>query len=502
MLLKLDSKQNRESDEVNKGHKEEQDGKGLEGGEEGEGEGEGGMEEFRMDFDTVQDEASERGSSRCYASACLELNNVMIKGALGVGDGAVGSDNPAAHSLSVAVDASLYVCQSQGRVSKTEEGKGMGKGERDGKGDGRGARGNAGKEGFEFLTSDLCASFPIRINASQGGSDPSAVVSAIAMADFASILSVTPTVQAVQLFSEFECHRQEALSIISGFLSSLKDDVPLLPPFQSAINSTQSSSSPDSNTSPSEKNDLKGTQNATSLIEMPSTGNPLNAFRPKTIDSIQGEECLSTYISSYGSPASNQHMITSRIKKSLVSSHKSLEQLHVSSVLPSHSVIAAIEDSILVCERLQEMTVKLRHAVLVTVGMAPAYCGWVYRSPSYTVNPPRVNGRKRTVQGRESSSSCGWGVRSWAVLIRSTLLFMPQPYAASADFSINLDDITVNDPDDSEATGLPEKVVRSFHIIVVIIYLFFIGQRQEIDSIFILPTPLILVNVLNLLNSI
>ena len=467
MLLKLDNKQNRKSDEVNEGQKEEPD-------EKGEGEGEGGMEEFRMDFDTVQDEAAERGSSRCYASACLELTNVRIKGALGVGDGAAGSDNSAAHSLSVAMDASLYVCQSQGSVSRGE-----GKNERDrrgegkGKGDGNREGGGASKEGFEFLTSDLCASFPIRINVSQGGSDPSAVVSAIAMADFASILSVTPTVQAVQLFSEFECHRQEALSVISGFLSSLEDDVPLLPPFQTTTNSTRPSSSPNFNTSLSEKNDLKGPQNATALIEMPSTGNPLNAYRPKTVDSIQGEECLSTYISSYGSPASNQRMITSRVKTSLLSSHKSLEQLHVSSVLPSHSVIAAIEDSILVCERLQEMTVKLRHAVLVTVGMAPAYSGWVYRSPSYTVNPPRVNGRKRTAQGRESSSSCGWGVRSWAVLIRNTLLFMPQPYAASADFSINLDDITVNDPDDSETTGLPEKVVRSFHIVVFIYFLIF-----------------------------
>lgn len=475
MLLKLDNKQNSTSDEVDEGHKEEADEKGVEGGVEGEGEG--GMEEFRMDFDTVQDEAAEGGSSRCYASACLELNNVMIKGALGVGDSAAGSDNSAAHSLSVAVDASLYVCQSQGRISRTEEGKVEGGGKREGKGDGKGEEGGAGKEGFEFLTSDLCASFPIRINVSQGGSDPSAVVSAIAMADFASILSVTPTVQAIQLFSEFECHRQEALNVISGFLSSLEDDVPLLPPFQTAIYSTQPASSPDFNTVLSEKNDLKGTQSATSLTQMPSTGNPMNSYRPKTMDSMKEEECLSTYISTYGSPASNQHMITSRIKNSLLFSHKSLEQLHVSSVLPSHSVIAAIEDSILVCERLQEMTVKLRHAVLVTVGMAPAYCGWVYRSPSYTVNPPRVNGRKRTVQGRESSSSCGWGVRSWAVLIRSTLLFMPQPYAASADFSINLDDITVNDPDDSEATGLPEKVVRSFHTIVFI-YLFIVYRTE------------------------
>jgi hypothetical protein len=461
VLLKLDNKQNSKSDEVNNGHEEVQDEKGVEGVEE-EG-GEGGMEEFRMDLEAVQDEAVERGSSRCYASACLELTNVMIKGALGVGDSAAGSDNSAAHSLSVAVDASLYVCQSQGRASRTEKGKG----EREGKGDGNRQGGGASKEGFEFLTSDLCASFPIRINVSQGGSDPSAVVSAIAMADFASILSVTPTVQAVQLFSEFECHRQEALSVISGFLSSLEDDVPLLPPFQTTIYSTQPASSPDFNTV-SEKNDLNGTQNATSLTQMPSTGNPLNSYRPKAIDSMKEEEYLSSYISSYGSPASNQHMITSRMKNSLLSSQKSLEQLHVSSVLPSNSVILAIEDSILVCERLQEMTVKLRHAVLVTVGMAPAYCGWVYRSPTYTVNPPRVNGRKRTVQGRESSSSCGWGVRSWAVLIRSTLLFMPQPYVASADFSINLDDITVNDPDDSEATGLPEKVVRTFHTIIFI----------------------------------
>lgn len=435
-----------------------------------------------MDLDTVEDEVTEGGSSRCYASACLELTNVMIKGAMGVGDGAAGSDNSAAHSLSVAVDASLYVCQSQGRIRRTGEGdgdrrgkredKGKGEGKGEGKREGKGEGGGAGKEGFQFLTSDLCASFPIRINVSQGGSDPSAVVSAIAMADSASILSVTPTVQAAQLFSEFECHRQEALSVISGFLSSLKDDVPLLPPFQTTIDSTQPSTSPAFNMSLSEMNDLKSSQNATPLIEIPSTGNPLNSYRPKTADSMQGEECLSTYISSYGSPASNQHMITSRIKRSLLSSHKSLEQLHVSSVLPSHSVITAIEDSILVCERLQAMTIKLRHAVLVTVGMAPAYCGWVYRSPSYAVNPPRVNGRKRTVQGRESSSSCGWGVRSWAVLIRSTLLFMPQPYAASADSSISLDDIVVSDPDDSEATGSPEKVVRQSKAIQFHVFLF------------------------------
>jgi hypothetical protein len=49
VLLKLDNKQNSKSDEVNNGHKEVQDEKGV-GGVEEEG-GEGGMEEFRMDLE-------------------------------------------------------------------------------------------------------------------------------------------------------------------------------------------------------------------------------------------------------------------------------------------------------------------------------------------------------------------------------------------------------------------------------------------------------------------
>lgn len=454
MLLKLENKQNNRYDGPKGDHEEKEDDEDEKT--------EGNIEDDRMDYNGMEEKDKtarrRRSGTRGYASACLELTDVMIKGALGVGGEL---DKTAAHSLSVAVDASLYVFQSHAvsRTSSTDKDIDTGMNEGKGKGEG------VGTEGFEFLTSDLCASFPIRINVSQGGSDPSAVVSSIALTDFASILSVTPTVQAVQLLSEFESHRKEAMSVITGFLASLEDEIPSLPSFQTQTDDIPPSS--DCDTSANEIHHSELVEDATSCTQIPSTANPLNTYRPRTLDSKQEENCLSTFISSYGSPASSQHMITCEIKKNLLSTHQSLEHLHNSSILPSHSVITAIEDAILVCHRLQETTLKLRHAVLVTAGMTPPYCGWVYRSPSYLVNPPRVNGRKRTVQGKESSSSCGWGVRSWAVLTRNTLIFMPQPYAASADFSIDLDDIVVNDPDDSEAPGSLEKVVSSqrFHTI-------------------------------------
>ena len=294
----------------------------------------------------------------------------MIKGALGVVEdhsaSIVEPDKSAAHSLSVVVDASLYVCQShaEGGSSSVETEKDEGQEKNKAK--------STVEEGCRLLASDLCASFPIRINVSQGGSDPSAVVSSIAMADFASTLSVTPTVQAIQLLGEFENHRQVAIAVITGFISSLEDEVPSLPPFQNHTDDIPPSS--DLDTSIPEINDCKGKQDAMSSALISSTADPLDtqSCPPRTLHPRQGEECLSTFISSYGSPASNQHMIISQIKKNLLSSHQSLEHLHVSSVLPSHSVTRAIEDSILVCDRLQETTIKLRHAVLVTAGMSPS----------------------------------------------------------------------------------------------------------------------------------
>ena len=462
VLLKLENKQKNRSDGVKGDHEEKEEIEDDEDGKTKEY-----IEQHRIDYHGMEekDENARRSGTRGHASACLELTDVMIKGALGVGGE---PDETAAHTLSVAVDAALYVCQShaENRTGGTDKDidKGMNKGKGKGKGKGE------GKEGVEFLTSELCASFPIRINVSQGGSDPSAVVSSIALTDFASLLSVTPTAQAVQLLSEFECHRAEAVSIVTGFLASIEDEVPLLPSFQTQTDDIPPSS--DCDASVNEVRHSEGVDDATSCTQILSTANPLNTYRPRTLDSKQKEDCLNTYISSYGSPASSQHMITNEIKKNLLSSHQSLEHLHISSILPSQSVITAVEEAILVCHRLQETIVELRHAVLVTAGMTPSYCGWVYRSPSYLVNPPKVNGRKRTVQGKESSSSCGWGVRSWAVLLRNTLLFMPQPYAAFADFSIDLDDIVVNDPDDSEASGSLEKVVSScFTLFFLLIFI-------------------------------
>ena len=499
VLLKLEKKERNASDEPAGDHEEKEE---IEDHEDDDNEEiTENIEQHKTNYHGMEekDKNARRSGTRGSASACLELTDVMIKGALGVGGE---SDKTAAHTLSVAVDASLYVFQSHavsrsgGTDKEIDKGmnieKGKGKGEGKGEGKGKGEGEGEGKEGYEFLTSDLCASFPIRINVSQGGSDPSIVVSSIALTDFASILSVTPTVQAVQLLSEFECHRTEAMSIVTGFLASLEDEVPLLPSFQTQTDDIPPSS--DYDASVNEVRHSEGAKDFTSCTHIPSTANPLITYRPRTLDSKQEENCLSTYISSYGSPASSQHMITNQLKRDLSSSHQSLEHLHISSILPSHSVITAIEEAILVCHRLQETTVKLRHAVLVTAGMTPSYCGWVYRSPSYLVNPPKVNGRKRTVQGKESSSSCGWGVRSWAVLLRNILLFMPQPYAAFADFSIDLDDIVVTDPDDSEALGSFEKVVSScftpfFLLIFTFSFVFCRGWSTAGFSYFICSIP-------------
>jgi hypothetical protein len=383
-----------------------------------------------------------------YSAMAFELAALRVRGVLGSSqEDPILTAPPAetnvsapGRSLSVSLDVSLYLFLSE-----------------------------TGREVVAPQSAVLCASFPVRINVSKTGSDPTSMTSSISMADFASTLSVAPSSMAMQLLMNCESHRQKALSILSGFLQNVRNAIPSILPFQAdgATASGDSLALPGSEPSASPavvSDDVEVT--AKSLPSSSSTGTLLQDLRP--IDSSTAQEPILEYVTAYGTPAKSQRLITSQISRSLQSVHRNLEQLHLNSILPSQSASKAIEEAILVCGELQETALKLRHAALVTVSMTPSYCGWVYRSSGFLVNPLRVTGRRRSVHGKDSIGGTGWGVKSWMVLVMGNLLFMSQPYAGSVDLSLSLDDIIIADPDESEiatmsmpaAPGPTEKVVR------------------------------------------
>lgn len=387
------------------------------------------------------------GADRSYSAMAFELAALRVRGLLGGAQenpilsaaAAVSSASAPTRSLSVSLDVSLYLFLSEtGGVVAAPQ------------------------------SAVLCAAFPVRVNVSKTGSDPSAMTSSISMADFASTLSMAPTSKAMQLLMACERHRQRALSILSGFLNNIRNTIPSILPFQADGATEPGGYLPVIDPSAEKIAISDGSSKSANSPSSPSsTGNLLEQFRPTDPSTVQNERMLE-YVTAYGTPAKSQRLITSQLSRSLQSAHRNLEQLHLNSVLPSRSASKAIEEALLVCGELQETAVKLRHAALVTVSMTPSYCGWVYRSNGFLANPLRVTGRRRSVHGKESIGGTGWGVRSWMVLVMGNLLFMSQPYAGSVDLSLSLEDIVVADPDESEIAtmsmpagpGPAEKVVR------------------------------------------
>jgi hypothetical protein len=393
-------------------------------------------------------DAGEVVTDRSYSAMAFELGALRVRGLLGSPhENPILAAPPAeitvsvpGRSLSVSLDVSLYLFHSEtGGVVVAPQ------------------------------SAVLCASFPIRVNVSKTGSDPSSITSSISMADFASTLLVAPTSKAIELLMTCESHRQKALNILSGFSQNVRNTIPSILPFQAGVAKVSGYSLPLLGIEPPASLTVisdGGGVVAGSLSSPSPMGNFLEQLRP--IDPGTTQESILEYVTAYGTPAKSQRLITSHINHSLQAAHRNFEQLHLNSVLPSQSASEAIEEAILVCGELQETALKLRHAALVTVSMTPSYCGWVYRSTSFLVNPLRVTGRRRSVHGKESVGGSGWGVRSWMVLVMGNLLFMSQPYAGSVDLSLSLEDILIADPDESEiatmsmpaGSGSAEKVVR------------------------------------------
>lgn len=378
---------------------------------------------------------------RGYAAVAFELAGLCVRGVMGGAEesskNTEANGAPAsARSLSVSLDASLYLFLS-------------------------------GACGLPTLPESavLCASFPVRVNVSKIGSDPTSMTSSISMADFASTLALAPTSKAMGLLMDCEGYRQRALSVLKGFLGNIRNTIPSILPFRPHDVTVRSDSSP---AAASPATTTKITDCDEMKAEAPpfpsATGDLLQQLRP--VDPSAGEtESMQEYVTAYGAPATSQRLITSQISRRLQSAHRSLEQLHLHSALPSHSASRAIEEALLVCVELQDAALRLRNAALVAFNMTPSYCGWVYRSQGFLSNPSRATGRRRSAHAKEGIGGTGGGVRSWMVLVMGNLLFMSQPYAGAVDISLSLDDIVVADPDESEIASMPmptslaEKVV-------------------------------------------
>ena len=385
-----------------------------------------------------------------YAAICLELTDIKIKAILGGASDLIPEESITAHtvtssrSLYVALDTSIYLYQSTAADESTSV--------------------SANTSPLPslspsslpptVLSSSLCASFPIRLNVSKSGANPVALTTSMSTAEFMSTLSVPSTSKAIALLSVFEEHRQGAVRILKGFNDTVRSTIPfVLSPNQSV---QDPSFSPRGHSSAERISTLSSSSALTQLLDSASSSS----------SGVSGDNTLRQCVMTYGEPSTTLLKISSQINSSLYTTHQSIENLHLAFVKPSHLATSAIANALLVCRDLQDTALKLRHAALVTVGVTPVYCGWVYRSHGFMINPPRAAGRRRYVNGKESSGGSGWGVRSWAVFVKDNLLFMSQPYAGTVDYAVRLDDILVKDPDESDVTvlsnssGPAEKVVR------------------------------------------
>lgn len=385
-----------------------------------------------------------------YAAICLELTDIKIKAILGGASDQDMEERAPSHtvtssrSLYVALDTSIYIYQSTACDGSEA------------------SRASPLHSSFlpppsqppTVLSSSLCASFPIRLNVSKSGANPVALTTSMSTADFISTLSVPFTSKAITLLSVFEEHRKGALRILQGFNDTVRSTIPFV--MSPNLSVQDPSFGPGGDSNAERISTLCSSSALTHLLDRTSIPSDV------TSSGSTLRQCVTTY----GHPSTTLLQISSQINSSLCTTHQSLEKLHLAFVKPSHLATSAISNALLVCRDLQDTALQLRHAALVTVGVTPVYCGWVYRSHGFMINPPRAAGRRRYVNGKESSGGSGWGVRSWAVFVQCRLLFMSQPYAGTVDYAVQLSDVLVRDPDESDVTilsnssGPAEKVVR------------------------------------------
>ena len=82
---------------------------------------------------------------------------------------------------------------------------------------------------------------------------------------------------------------------------------------------------------------------------------------------------------------------------------------------------------------------------MISIGQIPVYCGWVRRSADFSKIEPGKSVRKFN----KTTGSMTW----WASLIGNRLYFMPQPYQSRSEVEINLEEVSIVDPDDEKIAG-------------------------------------------------
>ena len=278
---------------------------------------------------------------------------------------------------------------------------------------------------------NLIEPFPLIFNFSKRDTEVVAAKFSVSLADVVSSYSQHSSSTALSLFHGYAGNYQTVMKMIEGFRACFDSDIPLLPSDSLLI----------------------ALPNATAHATAHSTaiGTAIDIDVDVDIDKggFEGQRALSGFTTAFISPSLNQVQVTNVISDTLLLTQKDLYELYRSTIVPSQSATAAIEEALLMCGELLEITSKLRQAALLTVGTAPTYCGWLTRSPGFSNSPPRVTGRSRYA-GPGARESSNWGTRCWAVLVKGNLLFMAKPYSSTVDFSVTLDGIFVADPDEGE----------------------------------------------------
>ena len=273
---------------------------------------------------------------------------------------------------------------------------------------------------------NLIDPFPLRVDLSQRKLDSAdaSFESSVSVTDFASKLTTVHSNKSVHLLTRFCNHYESAIKLINEFRLSLQKETSmlLLP----------------------------------ERFSFPDTTNDIKQISAKSLPLDSANDCLkynqskgSRFNSILTSSSTSQQEMISEMSQTLCSTQRDLHHLYQTSLLPAQSATAAIKDALLMCEELSEIAGKLHQASLLTACIDPTYCGWLRRSEGLLINPQSIN-------TRECSSN--WGIRSWAVLVRGSLLFMAKPYSSKVDFSIAMDSLFVSEPDESEAVALSSSI--------------------------------------------
>lgn len=344
----------------------------------------------------------------CYSALSVDLTNIELVAERHSesAEAITGSEFSSSSSCSIAMNASshLYIHSNEDQLNSISNSSG---------------------------TVRLFDSFPLGVNLSskKPDSEPASMECNVNLADFSSQLAALNSGKVIHLLTNFTSQYQSTMKLIDEFTWSLtKELLPCSPPV--------------ANGSGQKVTDLLGRT-------------PCDLSRNESIDTH--------FVSFLMSPLTSQQEMTSEISRTLHATKMNLNHLYQTSLRPSQSATAAIKDSLLMCEELLKIAGKLRQTALLTVGMTPIYCGWVVRSQGLLTNPSRASTVPRSTSLRESGSS--WGIKSWAVLVKGSLLFLAKPYSKTVDFSIAMNRLLVSDPDENQiaalstAAGASEKTV-------------------------------------------